>query len=79
MSKGIASADVPEIEVTPEMIEAGASEVASYNPEEMTSEAAAVEVFLAMWATHKKNLAKNMAAKDVARALGARPRDGFTA
>lgn len=43
-----AAATIPEIEITPEMIEAGASEVAAYSPETTTAEDVAIEVFRAM-------------------------------
>ena len=37
-----------KVEITPEMIEAGACEIASYSPESSNSQTTAVEVYLAM-------------------------------
>ncbi len=48
MSEDIANVDVSEIEVTPEMIEAGACEVAFHSPDLTNSQTTAVDVYLAM-------------------------------
>ena len=38
----------PEIEITPEMIEAGESELAAYDPEASRAAGAVIDIFLAM-------------------------------
>ena len=55
-----------EVEITPEMIEAGAAEVALYSPEETTTGATAVAVFEAMISVYKRHLTKKMSAHNIA-------------
>lgn len=45
----IANADQPEIEVTPEMVEAGVIEILKYDPELGGAADLAASVFRAMW------------------------------
>ena len=66
MSEGIANVDDSEIEITPEMIEAGAAEVACYSPEEMTTGMTAVAVFESMMSVYKRQLTKKMSAHGIA-------------
>lgn len=62
----IANVGVSEIEITPEMIEAGAAEVAWYSPEEATTGATAVAVFESMITIYRHQLTKKMPAHNIA-------------
>ena len=53
MSEGIANADVSEIEVTPEMIEAGSAVLLMYDPTEDAATEWVGEIYRAMVAVRK--------------------------
>ena len=55
-----------EIEITPEMIEAGAAEVALFSPEEMTTSVTAVAVFEAMISVSRRRLTKKVSTHGIA-------------
>lgn len=65
--------DIAEIEITPEMIEAGAAEVAAYSPETGTAQDAALAVFQAMLAARPPVIAGSREQKDRLSALGEAP------
>lgn len=69
--QGSAAGSAPatdEIEITPEMIEAGAAEVACYSPEETTAAEVAAEVFRAMLRVQR--LMQESSASPASRFLG---------
>jgi hypothetical protein len=58
-----------EIEVTPEMIEAGATELAGYFPEGDSVETTVTTIFTAMWRAYLRGLRKVDAAVHQSRAM----------